>query len=408
MEVITLRILKPLLLGSVCSSILDYLTWGRMVSSNPTEYPSFNLIGSNIRLGRDPKCEYKIEYPGVSRVHCIINQDMGFITLENLSPNGSWINKKRAQDSHKIFMRKGDVLELARDTRETVQFTLFLDDNQLLPQLGDYEIGSLLGTGSSAKVHRCINTKTKVEHAMKIIDKKAHEAQRSIETQRSIERFREEVKILNRLEHSNIVKLIEAFETEDFCCIVLEWIEGEDLLEKMLQHGQEFTEEQARKIFIQLVYALIHLHDADIVHRDLKPENILISNTETIKVIDFGLSTTCEEKNMSAVLGTPAYVAPEVIANIRAPCPQVYSKAIDVWSLGVILYMLLCGEPPFDPRKPTPILEQVKKGEYRMPEDLRMSLSSESRNLVSRLLQTNVQKRILLDQVINHPWLRQS
>ena len=70
--------------------------------------------------------------------------------------------------------------------------------------------------------------------------------------------------------------------------------------------------------------------------------------------------------------------------------------------------MLLCGEPPFDPRKPTPILEQVKKGEYRMPEDLRMSLSSESRNLVSQLLQTNVQKRILLDQVINHPWLRQS
>ena len=131
---------------------------------------------------------------------------------------------------------------------------------------------------------------------MKIIDKKAHAAQKAIE------RFREEVKILNRLEHSNIVKLIEAFETEDFCCIVLEWIEGEDLLEKMLQHGQEFTEEQARKIFIQLVYALIHLHDADIVHRDLKPENILISNTETIKVIDFGLSTTCEEKNMRAVL----------------------------------------------------------------------------------------------------------
>jgi len=199
-----------------------------------------------------------------------------------------------------------------------------------------------------------------------------------------------------------------AYETDDSIFIILELVYGGDLLDEMIKLGEEFPEDRARIIFIQIFKAVQYLHSMGIVHRDLKPENILLvsKKDDRIKLTDFGLSRIVGEGSfMKTICGTPMYVAPEVIENMGQKTAKGYGKAVDVWSLGVILYMLLCGEPPFDQRKPTPILEQVKKGVYSMPEDLRQTLSPVSQDLVSQLLTVDPQKRITIDRIGHHQWI---
>jgi len=202
--------------------------------------------------------------------------------------------------------------------------------------------------------------------------------------------------------------MVEAIDTEDALYVVLELVSGGDLLDKMIAYGKQFSEERARFIFVQILSAVKYLHSVEIAHRDLKPENILLVNKteDRIKLTDFGLSRVVGEGSfMQTICGTPMYVAPEVVENMGQKCPKGYGKSVDVWSLGVILYTMLCGEPPFHRKNPTPILEQVKKGEYNMPPDIQFTLSIEARDLIAQLLQTKVENRISLDQVAQHPWI---
>jgi len=274
-------------------------------------------------------------------------------------------------------------------------------------QIGVYDIGQQLGIGSFAKVHLCVDVSTGNKYAMKIIDKKRIQMN-SKGKHKDGNKFMEEVNILMRVNHPNIIQVVEAIETEDALYVILELVAGGDLLDKMIDYGREFPEDRARVIFIQMLDAVMYLHSVGIAHRDLKPENILLVNKteDRIKLTDFGLSRIVGEGSyMQTICGTPMYVAPEVIANMGQKAPKGYGKSVDVWSLGVILYMMLCGEPPFDQRKSTPILEQVKKGEYQMPADLQLMLSQDARNLISQLLQVDVEKRISLEKIAQHPWI---
>jgi len=308
-------------------------------------------------------------------------------------------------------MNHGDIVHLVRPSKidsEEVRFTLYLMNPapKLQLQLGKYDVGAQLGVGSFAKVHLCMDTTTGEKYAVKIIDKKR--IQINAKGGKEQRGFLEEVNILKRLIHPNIIKVVEAIEKEEALYIILELVTGGDLLDKMIEMGEEFPEDRARVIFLQILSAVIYLHSVGIVHRDLKPENILLLNKkeDKVKLTDFGLSRIVGEGSfMQTICGTPMYVAPEVIANMGQKQPKGYGKAVDVWSLGVILYMLLCGEPPFDQRKTTPILEQVTKGEYHMPEDLQQSLTPQSRDLVAQLLQVDVKKRITLDKIATHPWI---
>jgi len=384
--------------------------WGTVVFDNP-KYPTTTLVGGTVNFGRNKKCDIVIPHPVASGMHCTLTRDKdNIIFLQDSSTNGTWVNGKLVGKGKKVYMNHGDIVHLVRPSKidsEEVPFTLYLFDPKSAPKitLGKYDVGAQLGVGSFAKVHMCMDTTTGEKYAVKIIEKKRIQLNQKKQEHKGI---LEEVNILKRLSHPNIIKVIEVFEADDALYIILELVTGGDLLDKMIELGEEFPEDRARVIFIQVFRAVMYLHSVGIVHRDLKPENILLVNKkeDKIKLTDFGLSRIVGEGSfMQTICGTPMYVAPEVIANMGQKQPKGYGKMVDVWSLGVILYMLLCGEPPFDQRKVTPILEQVTKGEYHMPDDLQQSLSLEARDLVKQLLQVDVKKRIPLDKIAAHPWI---
>jgi len=385
--------------------------WGKVVFDNPAKYPTTSLVGGTVTFGRRQNCTICIPHIVVSGLHCVLsyNKD-NVVFLQDSSTNGTWVNGKLVGKGNKVYVNHGDVINLARPTTidpEEVKFTLYLYNQVGAKQIGVYDIGQQLGIGSFAKVHLCVDVSTGNKYAMKIIDKKRIQMN-SKGKHKDGNKFMEEVNILMRVNHPNIIQVVEAIETEDALYVILELVAGGDLLDKMIDYGREFPEDRARVIFIQMLDAVMYLHSVGIAHRDLKPENILLVNKteDRIKLTDFGLSRIVGEGSyMQTICGTPMYVAPEVIANMGQKAPKGYGKSVDVWSLGVILYMMLCGEPPFDQRKSTPILEQVKKGEYQMPADLQLMLSQDARNLISQLLQVDVEKRISLDKIAQHPWI---
>jgi len=397
--------------------IVDYtktpglVEWGKIVFDNPTKYPTTNLVGSAVTIGRNKKCTIHVPHPVASGLHCTLTIDQdNIVFLEDSSTNGTWVNKKFVGKGRKTYLNHVDEIEVVRPSiidPEEVRFTLYLFDlpKSQVQQIGKYEIGKQIGTGSFAKVHLSVDTVSGEKYAMKIIDKKRFQMN-SKGQPREGKCSLEEVNILKRLNHPNIIKVVEAIDTEDALYIILDLVTGGDLLDKMVELGHEFPEDRSKAIFLQMVAALLYLHSVGIVHRDLKPENILLVNKmdDRVKLTDFGLSRIVGEGDfMQTVCGTPSYVAPEVISKMKQSSPKGYGKEVDVWSLGVILFMLLCGEPPFDKRKPTPILEQVAKGEYKIP--ARVVLSADARELISQLLQVDPKKRITLENIAIHPWI---
>ena len=149
-----------------------------------------------------------------------------------------------------------------------------------------------------------------------------------------------EIEILRTVDHPNVVKIYETYMDETHFYIVMEYCEGGELFDHIMDGGK-FSEQDAAKIISKVIGALQHMHELNICHRDLKPENIILErNTNNVKIIDFGLSTIVKEKDLSTRVGTPYYVAPEVLRG-------KYSMKCDMWSVGVIMYTMLCGYPPF-------------------------------------------------------------
>jgi len=375
----------------------------------------FPLAANMITFGRNKGCDIKIPHPHASGYHCALQRDaQGVVFLEDTSTNGTWVNGKLVGKGKKVYTTHGDIVHVVRPSKadnEEIAFTLlFFESPQKKPAIviGKYEIGDQLGSGTFANVHVCLDSTTGLKYAVKVLDKKKISVGSNKKGPSAKRGLVEEVKILQELNHPNIVKVFASFETEDALYIVLELLQGGDLLDRMISLGEEFPEDRARLIFIQMMKAVSYLHSKGVAHRDLKPENILLEtkDSDKIKLTDFGLSRIVGEGSfMKTICGTPMYVAPEVVQNMGQSNPKGYGKAVDVWSMGVILYMLLCGEPPFDQRKPTPILDQVKKGVYKMPEDLQQSLSKEAQDLIVQLLAIDPLKRITLEDVAKHPWV---
>jgi len=220
----------------------------------------------------------------------------------------------------------------------------------------------------------------------------------------------DEVKILTALSHPHIIQIFGTFETDQHLYLILELVTGGDLFDKIVEQKCGYSEPRARHIFSQILEAIAYLHSNNIVHRDLKPENILLARKgeDSIKISDFGLSRVIGEGSfMRTLCGTPQYLAPEVLGSESAPTPSQssttgYDKSVDLWSLGVILYIILSGVPPFDDRKN--LLDQVKNGRYSFPSKCFRNVSEPAIDLIKRLLCVDPSKRITVEEVQKHPW----
>ncbi|CAM8989535.1 unnamed protein product [Rhodiola kirilowii] len=259
--------------------------------------------------------------------------------------------------------------------------------------LGRYEMGKLLGQGTFAKVYHARNAQTGEDVAIKIIDKE------KILKGGLIAHIKREVSNLRRVRHPNIVQLFEVMATKAKIYFVMEYVRGGELFNKVAKG--RLKEEVARKYFQQLVSAVGFCHARGVYHRDLKPENLLLDENGDLKVSDFGLSAVSDQIKQDGLFhtfcGTPAYVAPEVLAR------KGYDAAkVDVWSCGVILFVLMAGYLPFQDPNVMVMYRKIYKGQFRCPR----WFSPELVKLLRRLLDTNPESRITIPEIMENRWFR--
>nr|XP_055061078.1 serine/threonine-protein kinase DCLK2 isoform X5 [Misgurnus anguillicaudatus] len=261
--------------------------------------------------------------------------------------------------------------------------------------LDKYKIGKVIGDGNFAFVKECVERSTGKEFALKIIDKnKCRGKEHLIEN---------EVAVLRRVKHPNIIMLIEEVDTPTELYLVMELVKGGDLFDAITS-STKYTERDASAMVYNLAAALKYLHRMSIVHRDIKPENLLVceypDGTKSLKLGDFGLATVVEGP-LYTVCGTPTYVAPEIISE------SGYGLKVDIWAAGVITYILLCGFPPFrsENNLQEDLFDQILLGRLEFPSPFWDNITDSAKELIGFMLRVNVEARYTAEDVLCHPWV---
>jgi len=255
-----------------------------------------------------------------------------------------------------------------------------------------YALGRELGRGGFSIVKEATDKATGMKYAAKIIEKTASEEELNL--------LQREIDIMKKLNHVNIIQLQEVFDEPDHIYLILELITGGELFDQIVSRGS-YSEKDAANIVKQILEAVQYMHSNGIAHRDLKPENLLCSGpaNEIIKVTDFGLSKDFGEATLQTSCGTPDYVAPEVLRG--AP----YDNSVDLWSIGVITYILLCGFPPFYGNSDQEIFEKILKAEYDFPAPDWDVISDDAKNFIRQILVLDPHKRPTSAEALQHPWM---
>ncbi|RRT50307.1 hypothetical protein B296_00023201 [Ensete ventricosum] len=260
--------------------------------------------------------------------------------------------------------------------------------------LGKYEMGRVLGKGTFSKVHHGRELSSGESVAIKVIDKEKIRREAGL-----MEQIQREIAVMRLVRHANVVELREVMATKSRIFFVMEFVRGGELFARIARG--RLPEDQARRYFHQLISAVDFCHSRGVSHRDLKPENLLLDEHGDLKVSDFGLSALPEQLRHDGLLhtqcGTPAYVAPEVLR-----CRGYDGAKADLWSCGVILFVLLAGFLPFQDESLTRMYRKVFKTEYQVPP----WFSGEARRLVSRLLVIDPGKRISIPAIMQLPWFK--
>lgn len=292
--------------------------------------------------------------------------------------------------------KKVNRLLYAESAEERNAWITFMQEHANVHNVQDYyTLGREIGFGKSSVVHEAFSKATGELFAIKIIDKSALD-------EKEREALRTEVAVLKLVSHPNLVRLQTVFETRRQIHIVMSFVSGGDLFDRIDQK-KCFDEYTARTIMQQLCSAVKYMHARGIVHRDLKPENIMMVSKETNDIIvgDFGLSNfTSSQEKMNIACGTVAYLAPEVLSS------KGYGKEVDLWSVGVIMYLALRGRLPFDDEDEDAIIEKAKKGHIPFEHPIWNTISEEAKDLVRQLLKVDPKERIDIDQTLAHPWFR--
>ncbi|XP_009795102.1 CBL-interacting serine/threonine-protein kinase 6-like [Nicotiana tabacum] len=260
---------------------------------------------------------------------------------------------------------------------------------------GKYELGRILGQGTFAKVYHSRNVVTGENIAMKVVGKE------KVIKVGMMEQIKREISVMKMVKHPNIVELHEVMASKSKIYFAMEFVKGGELFEKVAKG--RLREDIARGYFQQLISAIDFCHSRGVYHRDLKPENLLLDEEGNLKVTDFGLSAFSDHLRQDGLLhttcGTPAYVAPEVIGK------NGYNGATaDIWSCGVILYVLIAGFLPFQDENIMAMYKKIHRGDFKCPP----WFSSDARKLITRMLDPNPSTRITASKIMDSSWFKKS
>lgn len=261
----------------------------------------------------------------------------------------------------------------------------------------NYDFEQELGSGAYGKVFRIKHRETNNYYACKRMNK------RQISNK---ERFKIEIDLLKATDHPYIVKLVELYEDNVYLYLVMEECKGGELFDRLAERAKShnlYTEKESCEIFKKIINAINYCHSHGVCHRDIKPENILFSDKNdfsSLKVVDFGLSRvfSSEDKVMTSVVGTTFYMAPEVING-------KYNEKCDIWSAGCILYIMLCGRPPFYAKNDSELIRKINAKAYSFNYPEFSVISSDAKDLITRML-CDEDKRLSAQGVLDHTWIK--
>ncbi|KAH7131988.1 kinase-like domain-containing protein [Dendryphion nanum] len=365
-----------------------------------------NKAASGYLIGRHPECDRILDSFTVSNRHCLFfaeNKGGDVVAVvEDLSGNGTFVNDSLVGRNKRRFLNEGDEIGIVDVARYIFRYPLNRDTHGFRQQ---YILQEQLGKGHFASVYLCVEKNTGMRFAVKKFEKRTGPGEKS-----KMEGLQQEIAVLMGVSHPTLLCLKATFDEDDGVYLVLELApEGE--LFNWIVMKQKLTEVEARKIFVQLFQGVKYLHERNIVHRDIKPENILLTDKDLhVKLADFGLAKIIGEESFTTTLcGTPSYVAPEILESSNH---RRYTRAVDVWSLGVVLYICLCGFPPFSdelysPENPYTLSQQIKLGRFDYPSPYWDSVGDPALDLIDRMLTVDVEKRISIDDCLQHPWTTQ-
>ena len=262
-----------------------------------------------------------------------------------------------------------------------------------------------LGSGLAGSVYSVVSKATGDRFALKVVSKRDLDSSMK-------ERLLLEIELMKRVDHPHVIRLYEVYDDPKHLCMVMELCEGRELYDHLIEdHGGKYDEAGAANITRQMLSAVAHCHQLGICHRDIKLENfVFVSKDKTdetqMKLIDFGLSKTYRrDRDMSSIVGTPYYIAPELL-KVAKNKGSMYGPECDQWSLGVIAYMLLAGQPPFGGDTDREIMKNVQSAPLRFaPSKLWAHVSADAKDLVKKLLDRNPSRRISAEDALQHPWM---
>ncbi|AOA61918.1 DNA damage response protein kinase [Komagataella phaffii CBS 7435] len=382
-----------------------------------------------VLIGRSSSCDITLNFPDVSTKHCVLElktirsgeTSRFYFVLHDNSSNGTYVNGERVSKEKPRFLKSGDNVAFAASCSYVLKY---IDDEEFNSPgsfFDKYLVGKLLGSGHYAQVKEAQNKTTGEICAVKIFHPR-----KSSDNDETNKQMNQEMNLLMSINHPNIVKFYHTFiepmnEHSVTTYLVLEKVNGGELFNRVVKKGK-LREDESKNLFKQLLSGLNYLHSNEIVHRDIKPENILLDITPrkshreiqtgpwdedelniVVKIADFGLAKFIGDMRFTNTLcGTPAYVAPEILTSNTT---RRYNKQVDLWSTGVLLYVCLCGFPPFSEElSPPSMREQILRGRFAFFSPYWDTIHDDALDLISKLLIVNPSDRITMEQTLRHPW----
>jgi len=391
--------------------------FGYLIPMKPSGDRLIPIEADRFNVGRSLKNSHNVYNGGndeesitVSKFHFEINHDSvsGVAFLVDKSSNGTYIDdRKVARNKREVLSHNSYVSMASAKNKNFVYLSSSKDYQRQHPAelRNRYIVSRELGKGACGTVYLGVRKEDHHRVAIKAINRKV-----VLPPTGAASNVLNEVRLLQAIDHPCVIRLEDVIETGNgMLYIILELAEGGELFDKIIEKSR-LAEAEAKVYFYQLLSAIEYLHGKNICHRDLKPENVLLCSHDdanpVIKVTDLGLSKFVDvHTHLKTFCGTPQYLAPEVLYS-RVRGDGSYDLKCDMWSLGVILYILLCGAPPFNPNNTDkPLIRQITEGDYSFPKKEWSKISPEAVDLVKKLMTVTPRSRLSAKDALRHTWM---